>query len=204
MVDREHTVTKNALRRVWREKRDGLDEVWCKTTDKALFSCLHATDIWQKATCVLSYLSFGTEIDTRKLITTALLEGKTVALPRCVGPRQMQWHTIESLVGLERSKWGIEEPPNRKETLVDAEKLSHENQVLIVVPGLVFDRQGMRLGYGGGFYDTFLAQGWGTTVGLARSCQLVDDLACLGGVEEHDCPVEYVVCEQGIMHIGCS
>lgn len=198
MAVQRHTVTKNDLRRVWREKRNALDATWCRTADEAIFSRLHATDVWQRATQILSYLSFGTEVDTRKLIETALLEGKTVALPRCVGPRHMRWHTIQSLAGLERSKWGIEEPPERKETLLDPQQL---DRALIVVPGLVFDRQGMRLGYGGGFYDTFLAQGLGTSVGLARSCQLVDDLSALHCVEVHDCPVEYVVCEQEIVHI---
>lgn len=202
MVAQKSTVTKNEMRRVWRKKRDSLDVSLRRAADEAIFSCLHASELWRSATQVLSYLSVGAEVDTRMLIEAALLEGKTVALPRCVGPRRMRWHTIQSLDGLEQSKWGIEEPPDREETLFD---LNQVDQALIVVPGLVFDKHGMRLGYGGGYYDTFLTQVTGSpTVGLARSCQLVEDLSVFHCVEEHDFPVEYVVCEHEILHSECA
>ena len=90
MVAQKSTVTKNEMRRVWRKKRDSLDVSLRRAADEAIFSYLHASELWRNATQVLSYLSVGAEVDTRMLIEAALLEGKTVALPRCVGPRRMR------------------------------------------------------------------------------------------------------------------
>lgn len=65
-----------------------------------------------------------------------------------------------------------------------------------IVPGLAFDRRGYRLGYGGGYYDSFLRAFPGISIGLCRSASLFDDLGDLGALKPHDVPVDVVVTEQ--------
>ena len=70
---------------------------------------------------------------------------------------------------------------------------------LALVPGLAFDAAGFRLGYGGGFYDTFLPNFPGTSIGLIRACQLVERLAVR---DVHDAPVNIVALEQGSAYVA--
>lgn len=120
------------------------------------------------------------------------LGAKVVALPRVVpGTRAMRWFSVDSLEGLERSPFGVEEPPADAAREVFPAVLP---LALALVPGLAFDAAGFRLGYGGGFYDTFLADFPGTTVGLCRTCQLSAVPLPRG---PYDLPVGLVVTEDG-------
>ena len=65
--------------------------------------------------------------------------------------------------------------------------------MIALVPGLTFDGHGFRLGYGGGFYDTFLARFEGVSVGLCRDAQMSRDLCAEGLLDAHDLPVQIVV-----------
>ncbi|MBO7674939.1 MAG: 5-formyltetrahydrofolate cyclo-ligase, partial [Atopobiaceae bacterium] len=106
--------------------------------------------------------------------------------------RDMTWHRVDSLVGLKQSRMGIWEPVPATHAQVDPREWS---QGIALVPGLMFDHRGYRLGYGGGFYDSFLSSFAGTSVGLCREAQLVDSLAALGALEPHDRAVDLVVTE---------
>lgn len=152
-----------------------------------------ATEAWQQAACVLAYLSFGSEVDTHALIERAWDADKTVALPRCVpNSRDMRWHRVTSFDALEKSTLGMREPADDTSTLIDP-TACNPARTIALVPGLAFDAQGYRLGYGGGFYDTFLAQFTGTSLGLCRAAQLVGSLRDLGVTEPHDLPVDLVI-----------
>ena len=116
---------------------------------------------------VFTYLSFGAEVDTRELIQRAWEAGKTVCLPRVVpSTREMRWYAVESFDGLVRSSFGVEEPPDDPSREVRPAVFACP---VALVPGLAFDREGFRLGYGGGFYDTFLPAFPGTSIGLIRA-----------------------------------
>lgn len=166
---------------------------------------------YARSSLLLTYLAMGEEVETRGLIGRAWADGKAVALPRCLPGRRLAWQRIESLDGLVRSPFGVEEPPDDPGALVDLGAAMPDawppdarssgvwpsdasvSDVLAIVPGLAFDRQGYRVGYGGGFYDTFLAGFGGSTIGLCRSGLLSDDLGLLGALEPHDLPVQVVV-----------
>lgn len=79
---------------------------------------------------------------------------------------------------------GIEEPAARGERRVDPACLDERSVAL--VPGLAFDEMGYRLGYGGGFYDTFLGRFRGVSIGLCRDAALMPSLADMGALEVHD------------------
>lgn len=244
----EVATRKAALRRRLRAERAALAPDERATADARIAERLFALPAWREARVVFAYLSFGSEVDTRRVIERAWAEGKTVALPRCmtapaaeVNPptvanpagsdatpnfvdcaaphaapasRAMTWHRVASFDGLVRSPLGVEEPPADPATLIEPAACETETaasapgapvdpagnpaapapaRAIALVPGLAFDAQGYRIGYGGGYYDTFLAAFPGATVGLCRRTQLAESLRAQGVVEPHDVPVQTVV-----------
>lgn len=186
---------KTTLRKQFKEIRRSLGEDVRDAADAGIAERVVALPEWRRAQVVLPYLAFGSEVETRGIIEAAWRAGKAVALPRCVpGTRNMTWHRVESLDELVRSPHGVDEPPYSPATQVDAESCSPE-QAIALVPGLAFDAHGYRLGYGGGFYDVFLAGFPGHAVGLCREAQLTADLRSAGAVDAHDVPVPVVVTE---------
>lgn len=142
---------------------------------------------------VLIYLSFASEVETRSIIRAAWELGKAVALPRVCAARSLRWYRVDSLDGLRVSSFGIKEPPpHENREVVPGSAPGH----VAIVPGLAFDRQGFRLGYGGGFYDVFLAGFPGVSIGLCRERQLCASLDDLGVIDPHDRRVDFVVTEQ--------
>lgn len=165
--------------------------------DEAISARLFDLSAYRAARLIAPYLSFGAEVETRGIIERAWAADKTVALPRCVsGERLMRWYAVTSLEGLVRSPLGVLEPAEDPARELD---LSGRADALAVVPGLAFDAQGLRLGYGGGYYDAFLASFRGTSVGLCREAQLVESLRALGGIDAHDVPVDFVVTEARVL-----
>lgn len=188
---------KAELRRHFRHVRSSIPVDDRDCADVTICAQVATRSAFRKSDLLLPYLSFGAEVETRGIIERAWEAGKTVALPRCVpGSRLMRWHRIESFDGLVRSSLGVEEPADEASTLVDP---AASSRAVALVPGLAFDARGYRLGYGGGFYDVFLAGFKGVSMGLCRTAQLVDDLACLGAVDALDLPVDMVICEDGVV-----
>ena len=164
-------------------------------TDEKIECSVCALPEFRGADVVFTYLSFGSEVPTRSIIEAAWKAGKTVALPRCgERPREMSWHRIRSFAGLERSAIGVEEPACSRETRIDP---FHDGSrhAIALVPGLCFDERGFRLGYGGGYYDAFLRDFGGITVGLCREPHMQQSLDDLQALEPHDLPVQIVVTE---------
>lgn len=150
---------------------------------------------FKEANLIMGYMAIRNEVLTEGILATALRQGKRVALPRVI---KEQRAIIPALVGdLQRDlvlgSYNIPEPnPN---TLVPINP-AHIN--LVLVPGVVFDQQGNRLGYGGGYYDRFLPRCHKAIfVALCYHFQIIKDLNPL--VEEHDQKVHFLVTEQGVM-----
>ncbi|XCA84663.1 5-formyltetrahydrofolate cyclo-ligase [Exiguobacterium mexicanum] len=156
--------------------------------DTAIIHTLTTSIAWQKARTVALTLAMDLEIDTRPLIRQAWQAGKSVFVPK-VTKQGLTFHEIFSFDDLEPGVMGILEPttPETDETID-----------LCIVPGRVFNRSGYRIGWGGGYYDRFLATYRGVTISLAYDVQLVTDLP----IESHDIPVEYIVTEREM--ISCS
>lgn len=194
------TEEKKQLRAEARARREGLSAAYRTQADAAIAARVAASDAFSKAPLVLAYCSVGSEVDTRALIREALRRGKVVALPRVVpGTRMMTWHAIGSLADAAPGFAGIPEPADEDATRLDV--ASADTRALALVPGLIFDRQGFRLGYSGGFYDTFLSIFPGRSLGLIREQQLIDDLGKHGACEPFDRPVELVATEGKLLTI---
>lgn len=158
----------------------------------AMLAAIRGFAPYARATTVASYLAFGDEIDLAPLHADP---GKRFAVPRthADGERRMTFHP---LVGarLERHPFGQLEPA------ADDQLIAPEAMDLVLVPGLAFDRRGVRLGQGMGFYDRYLATlPTGTvTVGVGFEALVVAALPC----EDHDVRVTHLVTERGVRPVG--
>ena len=151
--------------------------------------CAHPA--YEQADTVFTYLSVGSEVDTRAIIEDAWGKGKVVAVPRCVPHTNlMEWYRIESFDELEDAPFGLEEPPANPERRVEVPPKGADVHACALVPGYTFDREGYRLGYGGGFYDVFLPTFGGVSLGLCRQAQFSEDpIPC----HEADVPVDFCI-----------
>ncbi len=177
--------------------RRGLSPSVRAEVDTRIADAVTATEEWREAPAILTYLSVRDEVDTRELVRLAREDGKAVAAPRVTGPRSLAWYRVEAGDELEVSAMGIEEPAARGERRVDPACLGERSVAL--VPGLAFDEMGYRLGYGGGFYDTFLGRFRGVSIGLCRDAALMPSLADMGALEVHDRAVGIVATETRLL-----
>ncbi len=172
MESMEHT--KQHLREAFRQARDAMSPDERQASSSSILMKLRELPEVQRASLILTYVSFGSEVRTERVIEEALRAGKQVAVPRCVAHGHLlEWHLIDGFEGMERSPFGMLEPTSDPGTLLPKEaKLAN---AVALVPGLAFDAYGRRLGYGGGYYDRFLPSfkaAGGVSIGLCHACQL--------------------------------
>ena len=163
----------------------------------ALAVCASALELPElhAAGTVMLFASFRTELDTTPVAEWVLRAGKTLCLPRVLGPRRMAAYRVTDLAAdLAPGKWDIPEP---REELPE---VPPEAIDLVFVPGSAFDEDGHRCGYGGGFYDNYLPRTRPGTpwVALAFEAQLVPGICC----EPHDLPVTAIVTERRVIRPG--
>jgi len=153
--------------------------------------------VWQQARIVMGYVSFGSEVLTPPLIRIALEQGKRVTVPLCLPEgRRLLAAEIRDFPGdLRPGTWGILEP--RPEILRPVDPVLLD---LVLVPGVGFDRNGNRLGYGGGYYDRFLGslRPGAPAIALAFAEQIVADVY----PEAHDRPVDMVITDRELIATG--
>ncbi len=160
--------------------------------DRRIVELLTALPVYQNAGTMGCFVGVRREIDTRPLLQNALLTGKGLCVPLCTGPGEMEMRLVENLSRLSPGTLGIPEPPP------EAPVCPPEAIDLLIVPCLACDRQGNRLGQGGGYYDRFLAGYDGITVALCREEQVQDRIP----VEVPDRPVWGVLTERGLYRQG--
>lgn len=142
------------------------------------------TDAYQKAESIYAYLPYNQEVRTEHIILRALSDGKHVAVPKVYG-EEMRFLWIENLDQIVPGTYNIPEP------IADS-PIADDPTALVLMPGLAFDSEGHRIGYGGGFYDRYLAaQPQHPLIALCYGFQLLDHLE----TEEHDIPVDLVIAD---------
>jgi len=138
---------------------------------------------------IFTYKSFGSEVDTNPLIEHAWETGKKVYVPKVKSKNKMDFYRIEKGQPLEKSAYGILEPADKSGLTLPDEK------TMFIIPGLVFDKNGYRIGYGAGYYDFYLAECEVLAkVGVCFDFQLIDDVC----PDEYDIPVSVIVTEKDI------
>ncbi len=152
---------KKRLRTHYRNMRGKMTGEYKRSLDIEIASRLLCTEEYMNAKALLIYVATEYEVETRGIIHAAFACGKAVAVPKCEGKGVMNFYLITSEEDLQSGFGGIMEPDvSRCKPLED---FSHS---ICIVPGLSFDPEGYRLGSGGGYYDRFLSDYEGISVGL--------------------------------------
>ncbi len=180
------------LRRQILARRDTLDPVQLREKSERIGATLLQLPLVGNCSTLLVYVSFRSEVRTMQIITSLLNRGKTVAVPlTLVRDKKLQAVIIqEPETDLVPGYCGIPEP---KSSLLSENILEPDAIDLVIVPGSVFDRQGGRLGYGGGYYDRFLSMQapQAKRIALAYELQLVDSVP----LEPHDQYMDILITE---------
>lgn len=151
----------------------------------AILERLFACEEYASAKTIGVTLSRFPEVDTYPLIESAWNSGKRVAVPKCnPGTREMDFRIITSFDDLETVYMDLKEPVVGKTVSVDKGQID-----LQIVPGVVFSDEGFRIGFGGGYYDRYLAHYRGDKVSLAFEEQTSHEVP----IEEHDVPVNKII-----------
>ena len=175
-------MNKQELRRVIREQKRAMSEADIDRRSAILAEKFLQSDAYKAARTVYGYLPYNQEVRTVPMLRRALEEGKHVAVPKVYGD-EMKFIYLDDLSQVAKGYAGIPEP------IADG-PVAQDGTALVLMPGLAFDPQGHRIGYGGGFYDKFLAREPGhPTVALCYDFQVVEHLQ----TEEFDIPVDIVI-----------
>lgn len=196
----EKRLDKKELRSSIKTLREQLSAADKRDRDRRISERVAAQEAFQKAEKLLIYMHYGSEARTDDIINRALKQGKQVYVPKVVG-KEMEFYQIGSLAACAPGYRGIPEPSAKAE-LYRQKSGKNENddgKVLMILPGLVFDRAGNRIGYGGGFYDRYLERDPRCVkMGIAYDFQYVERVPA----EETDIPVDYIVTDRQVVSLG--
>ncbi len=173
---------KKALRASIRERKRAMTETEIVAKSEALGRLFRASEAYKQAKTIYGYLPYNQEVRTVAMLQRALDDGKRVAVPKCYGD-EMRFIYLDDLDQVEKGYCNIPEP------IADG-PIADDPTALVLMPGLAFDPAGHRIGYGGGFYDKFLAAEPGhPTLALCYDFQMLEHLE----TEEFDIPVDTVL-----------
>lgn len=173
---------KKALRRAIREKKRAMSPDDILRRSEALGVQLRMTDAYRKARTVYGYLPYNQEVRLIPILEQAMAEGKRVAVPKILNG-DMVFVCLDDLTAIQPGPGGILEP-------VADGPVAGDPAALVLMPGLVFDEAGNRIGYGGGYYDRFLArEPHHPTIALCYDFQVVPHL----NTDPHDIPVQQIL-----------
>ena len=151
---------------------------------------LQQSEAYQTAKQVFSFVSMGSEVETRDILKQAWKDGKIVAVPKTEKGGVMYFLQIKSFADLKEGRFGVMEPAGKKE-----DALVPETGDLFLVPGALFDRRKNRIGYGGGYYDRYFEKHKGyRKIGLAFSGQV---RTAPIPMEKTDIPLDDIITEHG-------
>ncbi len=176
-------MNKKEMRAVIRAQKRAMTEAQIVSASARLGEKFRACALYKNAKTIYGYLPYNQEVRTVPMLEQAIADGKRVAVPKCYG-QDMRFIYI--------SDFEKEVAPgyaNIPEPIADG-PVADDTTALVLMPGLAFDPQGHRIGYGGGFYDRFLAdEPDHPTLALCYGFQMVDHLE----TEEFDIPVDMVL-----------
>jgi 5-formyltetrahydrofolate cyclo-ligase len=158
--------------------------------DRRILENLVSLREFQNANTIFSYVSTTDEVDTSALIERALCEGKRICVPLCISFGVMQTFAITGPDDLRSGKYDIPEPkPHCKQ-------IPEEEIDLTIVPCVCADREGYRLGYGGGFYDRWMEKYRATSIILCRESIITESVPR----ESHDQCADILITDAGVWY----
>jgi 5-formyltetrahydrofolate cyclo-ligase len=188
------TAAKSRLRRLLRAERRALPADRAHGAGQAIAGHLSAMPGWPEARCIALYLPADGEIDTLPAAEACRASGKQICLPIVLDGGGLAFAPWRSGDSLTRNRFGIGEPP------ASAGRVGLSDLDVLLLPVVGWDREGTRLGMGGGFYDRCLATADAVPllVGLAYAQQRVDKLPR----ESWDIAMDFVITENGLYRCG--
>ena len=173
---------KKELRRQIREQKRAMTEEQIVSASERLGELFLNCPQYKRAKTIYGYLPYNQEVRTVPMLEQAMRDGKRVAVPKCYGD-EMRFIYMDDLSKVEKGYANIPEP-------IADEPVADDKTALVLMPGMAFTERGDRMGYGGGFYDKFLAaEPDHPTVALCYDFQMVEDLP----TEDYDIPVDCVL-----------
>lgn len=182
---------KEQLRTDMKTKLKNISQTEKYEIESRLFDQLFLSDFWEDAKVIGITISQLFEWNTQPIIEEAWRVEKTVVVPKCY-PKQkeLKFYKFRSNNQLEVVYFNLLEPIPKASNLVDNDLID-----LLIVPGLIFDKQGYRIGFGGGYFDRFLVSFPNKSLSIVSNIQLVDHIP----TEEFDIPVQHLITETGII-----
>lgn len=188
----EKNMEKNPdYRKIHKKYRQEMMSSEVETLSKTICDYLLEADWYQKAELILSYYPLGNEVSTLSFHEKIWEDGKILGLPRVKGD-EMDFYQVESIADLEEGNFHIMEPISSCKKI----EVVGQKNLVVIVPGLVFDEKGNRYGYGRGYYDRFFAKHSDVThrYALAFEHQMEKEIP----VHDMDVPMSRIYTE-----IGC-
>ena len=195
---------KSSLRHTYLNKRREVSiTAEAEIADERICSNLLKSEFYVNCDVLLAYypLKKRGEVNIFPILSAALNDKKLLALPLCRkssdGEPFMEFRLVSSLDSLTVGSFSIPEPQLSSSVFDPSDKESGKLRTTVIVPGIVFDREGYRIGYGGGYYDRFLARMGNTniqSVGLVRSELILPSLPH----DIFDLPADAIIDEKGV------
>jgi len=192
MENLEMPELKKSLRKKLIEQRKAEDAEYSKKADDGIFRNITAMPEFISAETIFVFVSVDGEVDTRRLISHAIKNGKRVVVPKCLKFGIMETREIKGEEDLVPGKYDIPEPRPECRNVP-------KNEIdFAVVPCLACDMSGMRIGYGGGFYDRFLGDRDMICAAVCKSRYIIENIPS----EDHDEPVDFIISEKGVYKVA--
>lgn len=185
---------KQEMRNIIIDKLKNLNDEERKQIEDQMHHNLLGSDLWKKANTVGITMSKGFEWDTSRIIKAGWEQNKQMCVPKCF-PKESKliFYRFETFDQLEVVYSNLLEPKPE-----ESEEIEKNDIDLLIVPGLLFDQDGYRIGFGGGYYDRFLKDFYHDKASLCGSLQLVDEVPR----KSYDLPVDYLITEDEIKDVN--
>lgn len=173
-------LSKKEIRHDMINKRKNLTHDEVITKSSKICTKIINNDCYNNAEIIFCYSAINNEVDLEMLIKHAILHNKKIAFPKVISKYEMRFFYVNSLSDMKEGYYNILEPDtSRPATKAD----------LIIVPGVAFNKEGFRLGYGGGFYDRFFEENTIYSIGVGYDFQLIENMP----VMEHDKKLNQII-----------
>lgn len=177
---------KDIIRKKYIMFRHELDRKIALNLSDRISEKLFKTNEYAEAKEIFTYIGVKNEVETYNIVGRALRDKKRVAVPKVHGDTTMEFYYINSLEELQNARFGLLEPSDT------ATLAAPNDKTLFIVPGVAFDTSGNRIGFGAGYYDTYLKNNkHGIMIGLAYDFQIIEKLPR----DDFDVPVHIVITE---------
>lgn len=186
---------KKSLRKEMLKKRSQLSKDKRNLLSEDISNSLYQTEYYKQAKTIMAFISFGSEINTRYLIEKSINLGKKIVIPVTIPEtKELKVSQLLDYSELELGFYNILTPKEEFLRFVDPSTID-----LVLVPGLIFAKNGYRIGYGGGYYDRFLSKldPKVPKIGIAFDLQVQDRVP----TNQYDIPVDFILTEKSFMEV---